>query len=150
MGLLDDLDNTAKPEPVNGTQQPAKPRVESEAWLNIGLPKRYQKSDGTIVEKFISTPFGLPLQGMRDNEVQRSLPTTEDGMIHRKVMLAGNEFRDELIRIALAMEPGEEKMIPLQVRIRRTKAKASLDAGMENGNDLSVLGDLAALLSPSS
>jgi hypothetical protein len=132
MGLLDDLDNTAKPEPVNGTQQPAKPRVESEAWLNIGLPKRYQKSDGTIVEKFISTPFGLPLQGMRDNEVQRSLPTTEDG------------------RIALAMEPGEEKMIPLQVRIRRTKAKASLDAGMENGNDLSVLGDLAALLSPSS
>lgn len=89
-------------------------RDQSQFWLNVG----YTADDG----RFVSLPYGLPMDNMADVRVS--------GQNEEWVALshARNDLKAELLEAAGQLEPGQEVIVQLEVRLRRINTQMNVDA----------------------
>lgn len=112
MGILDTLaaPNTAATAAAATTA--AKPeRTPSQIWGNIGVNLPGAGEDGK--DLFISLPMGLPLDDMK--------PVKISGTNKHSIQLkqVKNALLEELQQLGASLEPGERRIVPLQVEIYR-------------------------------
>ena len=93
-------------------------RPKSQFWLNIGYPVDYAVDEHTTEVRFVSLPAGIPL------DAQEKLPTNSRNDQFAAFQSARNTLLEQLLAIAQTLEPGQEKMINLQVQLRRVNADA--------------------------
>lgn len=95
-------------------------QTKSEFWLNIGYPVEVETDDG-VEERFISLPFGIPLDTMKPYEIT----TTSDAFAYLR--MAQNDLLEAIMEAAHSLKPGESKVISageqLAVEIRRIKGE---------------------------
>lgn len=89
-------------------------RDQSQYWMNLG----YTAEDG----RFVSLPYGLPLDSMSDIKIS--------GQNEEWVALsnARNDLKAELLESAGQLQPGQEVIVHLEVRLRRINSQLHVDA----------------------
>lgn len=99
----------------------AKDRPASQYWLNIGR----EAGEGDNA-RFVSLPMGVAVDGMKptpirgSNEEYNSFTATRNAMLDRVVAICGE------------LEPGEERIVNLQVQVRRINADVDAPAVTED------------------
>lgn len=88
-------------------------RPAANYWLNIGYPVEVQNEEGVTETRFVSLPVGIPL----DN--QKLLPTNSRNEGFAQFQSARNDLHAQLMALAEGLAAGEEKMINLQIQLRR-------------------------------
>lgn len=101
--------NASKPAPET--------RPKSQFWLNIGYDSGVVGEDGK--SKFVSLPAGIPLDG------QERLPTNSRNAEFSAFQSARNNLMEQIQAAAEALAPGEEKMLNLQIQLRRINDDAA-------------------------
>lgn len=92
-------------------------RPKSQYWLNIGYDSGVIGEDGK--SKFVSLPAGIPLDG------QEPLPTNSRNAEFSAFQAARNNLMEQIQAAAEALAPGEEKMLNLQIQLRRINEDAA-------------------------
>lgn len=100
-----------------GTKPAAETRPKSQFWLNIGYDSGVAGEDGKT--KFVSLPAGIPLDG------QERLPTNSRNAEFSAFQSARNNLMDQIQAVAEALAPGEEKILNLQIQLRRINDEAA-------------------------
>lgn len=105
-----------KSAPKAGSKPAAETRPKSQFWLNIGYDSGVAGEDGK--SKFVSLPAGIPLDG------QERLPTNSRNAEFSAFQSARNNLMDQIQAVAEALAPGEEKILNLQIQLRRINEDA--------------------------
>lgn len=100
--------NQAGNVPSGATAQ-SKPAAQF--WLNIGYQTEVVNEDGS--KKFVSLPMGIPLDTMEPAKVNSS---NKD---YAAFMSAKNDLLNAFMAEADKLAPGEEKLVNLQIQLRR-------------------------------
>lgn len=94
------------------------PQTKSEFWLNIGYQVAVETDNG-VEERFVSLPFGIPLDTMKPYEIT----TASDAFAYLR--MAQNDLLEAIMEVAHSLKQGESKVISagdqLAVEIRRTR-----------------------------
>lgn len=80
-------------------------------WLNVGYDSGVVEEDGQ--SRFVSLPIGIPL------DTQNRLPTNSRNDDFASFQAARNDLLDQLMEIANGLQPGEDKVLKLEVQLRR-------------------------------
>lgn len=119
MGILETLNNGKAPA-TNRAQRRAgnngEKRETSKFWLNAG----YETGEG----RFVPLAYGIPLDNIED------LKTSGQNEEFVALRHAQNELKDDLLAEAAKLQPGQEVVIQLQVRLRR--ANEAMDIAPES------------------
>lgn len=102
----------------------AETRPKSQFWLNIGYDSGIAGEDGK--SKFVSLPAGIPLDG------QERLPVNSRNAEFSAFQSARNNLMDQIQAVAEALAPGEEKILNLQIQLRRINEDAAEVPAEEN------------------
>lgn len=102
-------------------------RPKSEFWLNVGYTVDVETDEG-VIERFVSLPFGIPLDTMKPLEISGSSD------VFAYLRMAQNELLESLLEAAHELKPGEARVIgagdQLAIEIRRIKGeRTDLKAG---------------------
>lgn len=100
-------------------------REKSQVWLNIGLEAGGDENGEGA--RFVSLPVGVPLDTQKPIAVRG---TNED---FNAFTGARNDLLEQLQMLAADLEPGEERIIGLQVQMRRIAAPTEA-APVDDGN----------------
>ena len=86
-------------------------RPQAKVWLNIGyeLDDTQRGDDGY---DFVSLASGIPLDQLDD------LPTRSKNATYKAFQEARNDLRDQLLALAAEMQPGQSRIVNLQVQLR--------------------------------
>lgn len=117
-GILDQLAAASKSNNSGRGRTAPEDRPQAQVWLNIGYT--VEKADGTST--FINIPVGVPLDTAELKRVPKS-----DGE-YAQIVHSGNELLKELQALGDKLEPGEAKVVHLEVEVRRTKDNVEIDA----------------------
>ena len=108
--------NLKKPAQATATEA----RVKSEFWLNVGYVVEVDTDEG-VVERFVSLPFGIPLDTMKPLEISGS----SDAFAYLR--MAQNDLLESLLEAANELKPGESRVLgagdQLAIEIRRIKGE---------------------------
>lgn len=100
---------------VKGAAQQAE-RPKSRFWLNIGYASGVLDEHGA--DKFVSLPAGIPLDG------QERVNTNSRNAEFAAFQSARNDLLAQIMAVAENLQPGEEKLLQLQVQLRRVNDEA--------------------------
>lgn len=92
-------------------------RPKAQFWLNIGYDSGVQDESGGT--KFVSLPVGIPLD---NNE---KLPTNSRNAEFAAFQAARNDLMEQVMAVAGNLAPGEEKLLNLQIQLRRVNDEAA-------------------------
>lgn len=106
--MVDFAKTFGAPSSNNDTSAPSADRTPSNFWLNVGMTAGEGEK-----ERFVSLPMGIALDNQKPIAVRGS---NED---FNAFTVARNDLLDQLQNIAASLAPGEEKIIGLQVQLRR-------------------------------
>jgi hypothetical protein len=104
----------AFPAALNKSSAPAanhSDKPKARYWLNIGYDSGVVDEDGQ--SRFVSLPVGIPL------DTQDRLPTNSRNKDFASFQAARNDLLDQLMELAGGLEPGEDKVLKLEVQLRR-------------------------------
>lgn len=93
-------------------------RPKSQFWLNIGYPVDYKVDEHTTEVRFVSLPTGIAL------DAQEVLSTNSRNEQYSAFQSARNLLVEQLLAIANQLKPGQEKMVNLQIQLRRINPEA--------------------------
>lgn len=110
--------NGGRNMPFGNMTQVQQPKAT--VWVNIGVPKN---------GKFIQLPIGLPIDTMSKSEIRGQ---NEDFVKQRT---AQNDLLEYLQKLGASLQPGEERDLNLQVRIRRINQELTVD---KESNEYSI------------
>lgn len=120
MALLDQLAARSANNARAATTPAANTRPQAKVWMNVG----YQVDD-----KFVNLPLGLAIDTMEPAEVRGQ---NEDWIM---LQTARNELLKALQEAGDELKPGEEREIPLIVKIRHVADAKTID---KESNPLSM------------
>lgn len=86
-------------------------RPKSQFWINIGYDSGVQDAEGN--NRFVSLAVGIPLDG------QEKLPTNSRNAEFAAFQAARNDLAEQIMAVAQTLQPGEERLLNLQVQLRR-------------------------------
>jgi hypothetical protein len=86
-------------------------RPKSQYWINIGYDSGVQDAEGN--NRFVSLAVGIPLDG------QEKLPTNSRNAEFAAFQAARNDLAEQIMAVAKTLQPGEERLLNLQVQLRR-------------------------------
>ena len=136
MGILDTVAARSTAATTGNAAAPAQQdRKPSEFWLNIGANLEGMGREGEDV--FVSLPSGLPLDDMKPTKVTG----TDQHSINLKQ--TKNMLLEELQQLGASMQPGERRVVPLQVEIYRVAKPAQVGNAEENPMARALFGALA-------
>ena len=98
---------TKKEETKSASDKP-----KAQFWLNIGYAVEVPTEDGTE-ERFVSLPQGIPL------DTQEAVSTKTKNKEWQAFQVARNDLLKQIMTVAEQLEPGEEKLLNLQIQLRR-------------------------------
>lgn len=104
-------------------------RPKAELWLNIGYEVTVPMVvDGKNVDetRFVSLPTGIPLDTMDKVSARTSNDT------FAAFQTARNDLLDQIMKAAEELAPGEEKLLNLQIQLRRVNGERAEIASEEN------------------
>ena len=108
----------AKPATPVGGKGNSGDRPKAKFWLNIGYDSGVA-DESTGGTKFVSLPVGIPLD---NNE---KLPTNSRNAEFAAFQAARNDLMEQVMAVAGNLAPGEEKLLNLQIQLRRVNDEAA-------------------------
>lgn len=87
-------------------------RVKAQLWANIGYTVEVETTEGKE-QRFVNLPFGLPIDTME------MVPTNSSNEVFAALQSAKNDLLKQVIAAGMQMKPGEEKILNLQIQLRR-------------------------------
>lgn len=91
-------------------------RQPEKFWGNVGVYGQGTNEDGETVEQFISLNYGIPLSAVKEERVSGS-----ENWQH--IARAKNALYEQIMEIAMNLEPGETFDIPMVFQVRSIKEK---------------------------
>lgn len=104
----------AKTAAATGTARP-----KAQIWMNLGYEIQVPATDGTLETRFINLPMGLPLDTMEE------VATTSSNEVFAAMQIAKNDLLKQLLAAAADLPPGGERIVNLQVQMRRVNDAAA-------------------------
>ena len=104
----------AKTAAATGTARP-----KAQIWMNLGYEIQVPATDGTMETRFINLPMGLPLDTMEE------VATTSTNEVFAAMQIAKNDLLKQLLAAAADLPPGGERIVNLQVQMRRVNDAAA-------------------------
>jgi hypothetical protein len=95
------------------------------AWLNVGYTVQVTLSDGTVEDRFVSIPVGIPLDTMEPIKI------TSRNVEYAQFQAAQNDLLEQLKAHAAKAAPGDAMIIPLEIQLRRVNGPATVPAADE-------------------
>ena len=102
------------------TAAPAKEYAKAAIWLNIGYEVEVPVEDGSTETRFINLPMGLPLDTMEEVKTNSSNET------FAAMQVAKNDLLKQLLAAAADLPPGGERIVKLQVQMRRVNEASNV------------------------
>lgn len=99
-------------------------RPTAQFWLNVGYDSGVVDPE-TGESKFISLPLGIPV------DTQEHLKANGKNREFAQFQAARNDLLDQIMAHANQLEPGESKLVNLQIQLRRVSEQAE-DVGTDN------------------
>lgn len=87
-------------------------KPKAQFWLNIGYQVEIPTDSGNE-DRFVSLPQGIPL------DTQEAVPTKSKNKDWQAFQVARNDLLSQMLKLAETLEPGEEKLLNLQIQLRR-------------------------------
>ena len=103
-----------KPQANNSSKDD---RPKAQFWLNIGYPVTVKTESGEE-QRFVSLPTGIPL------DTQEPLATNSRNAEFAAFQAARNNLHEQIMAAAQALQPGEEKILNLQIQLRRVNEES--------------------------
>jgi hypothetical protein len=91
---------------------PANDKPKAQFWLNLGYGVVVEGEDGPE-NRFVSLASGIPLDG------QEVLATNSRNVAFAQLQAARNDLHDQLMELAAQLAPGEDRIVQLEVQLRR-------------------------------
>ncbi len=104
-----------KPQATNSSKDD---RPKAQFWLNIGYPVTV-KTEAGEEQRFVSLPTGIPL------DTQEALATNSRNAEFAAFQAARNNLHDQIMAAAAKLQPGEEKLLNLQIQLRRVNEETA-------------------------
>lgn len=89
-------------------------RPKALSWINVGYSVDVVV-DGVTEQRFVSLPLGIPV------DTQEELKTNTRNQEWNMLQQARNELVKQLSELGASLAPGEERIVNLQVQLRRVK-----------------------------
>lgn len=99
-----------------GAAREDKPKAQF--WLNIGYSVEHTTAEGEET-RFVSLPTGIPV------DTQEPLATNSRNAEFAQFQSARNDLHDQIMELCKTLAPGEERMLNLQIQLRRVNAEAA-------------------------
>jgi hypothetical protein len=112
---------TQKRYDANGKELP-----ESRGWINVGRVMNLPDQNGQLVKRFVNLGLGIPVD---------SIPKFKASP-NNKLRQKQNVLREQLLALLDEMQGGEERVLHLEVRIRRINDQSEIElSGMDDEED---------------
>lgn len=111
---------TQKRFDANGRELP-----ESRAWINVGRVQLLPDAQGNQVKRFVNVASGIPVD---------SIPLFKASP-NNKLRQKQNKERANLLALVEEMQPGEERILNYQVRIRKVFDQSAIELAAEGDDD---------------
>lgn len=111
---------TQKRYDANGKELP-----ESRAWINVGRVMTLPDMQGNMVKRFVNVASGIPVD---------SIPQFKASP-NNKLRQKQNKERKNLLALVDEMQPGEERVLNYQVRIRKVFDQSAIELDNEGDDD---------------
>ena len=108
----------------NASQNTKEERPKSQFWLNIGYVAEGAGEEGE--DRFVSLPAGIPL------DTQEHVPTNSRNKDFAEFQAARNDLFDQIMALAGKLEPGEERLLKLQIQLRRVNEEQAVATDESN------------------
>lgn len=119
-----DFARTFGAAPAAASAPSAADRAKAQVWLNIGYTARGAGENGA--DRFVSLPVGIPLDTQEPVKLQGR---NEDYLAFTS---ARNDLLDQIMAAANKLQPGEEKVLNLEIQMRRVGEEQVATAPSEN------------------
>jgi hypothetical protein len=84
---------------------------KAQFWLNIGYTAPGAGDEGE--DRFVALPVGIPL------DTQEHATTNSRNDSYREFVAAKNDLLDQVMEAAKGLNPGEDRILNLQIQLRR-------------------------------
>lgn len=119
-----DFSNTFGAPKTAATASAKVDRPKAQLWLNIGYDSGVIDQE-TNESRFISLATGIPLDTME------ALPTNSRNVEYARANAARNDLHEQIMAAAAALQPGESRMLNLQIQLRRVNEEQA-DVGTDD------------------
>ena len=102
------------PAAATGTARP-----KAQIWMNLGYEIQVPNNEGGMETRFINLPMGLPLDTMEE------VATTSSNEVFAAMQIAKNDLLKQLLAAAADLPAGGERIVNLQVQMRRVNDVAA-------------------------
>lgn len=92
-------------------------RPTAQIWLNLGYEVEVETSEGKET-RFVNLPMGLPLDTMEE------VKTNSTNEVFAALQSAKNDLLKQLLAAAADLKPGGERIVNLQIQMRRINEAA--------------------------
>lgn len=100
----------------SGNVSSGEDRPKAQLWLNVGYDSGVEDEDGRT--RFVSLPTGIPL------DTQELVSVNSRNRDFAAFQSARNDLLQQIIEAGKALAPGEERILNLQIQLRRVNAEA--------------------------
>ena len=101
-------------------------KPKAQFWINIGYEVKVQTADNTEETRFVSLATGIPV------DTQEKLATNSRNAEYAAFQHARNNLHDQIMAAAQKLAPGEERMLNLQIQLRRVNDEMEPASGDNN------------------
>lgn len=106
-----------------GNSNADKPKAQF--WINVGYEVQVQAGD-QLENRFVSLATGIPV------DTQEKLATNSRNAEYAAFQAARNNLHDQIMEAASKLKPGEERMLKLQIQLRRVNDEVEPASGDDN------------------
>lgn len=111
-----DFDKLSFGKKENATSATKNEQQKAEFWLNIGYGVDVPVEGGGTESRFVSLPQGIPL------DTQEHVAVKGKNVEWKAFQSARNGLLDQIMAVAQQLEAGEEKILNLQIQLRRVNS----------------------------
>lgn len=94
-------------------------RPKAQLWINLGYSVEVEDTEGNKDIRFINLPMGLPLDTMEE------VATNSSNQTFAAMQVAKNDLLKQLVAAGADLKPGEERIVKLEVQLRRVNDAGS-------------------------
>ena len=101
-------------------------KPKAQFWINVGYEVKVQTADNVEETRFVSLATGIPV------DTQEKLATNSRNAEYAAFQHARNNLHDQIMAAAQKLAPGEERMLNLQIQLRRVNDEVEPASGDNN------------------
>lgn len=106
---------------ANGGDKP-----KAQFWINVGYSVPVKTAEGAEETRFVSLATGIPV------DTQERLATNSRNAEYAAFQHARNNLHDQIMEAAKKLAPGEERLLNLEIQLRRVNEETEPASGEDN------------------